>query len=117
MDLQTAYQEKLANGMLKPDPGQAAVLRNLIALSQNLSAAPKRAKPGFLQKLFGQAKAQSIPGLYIHGAVGRGKTMLMDLFFESVPTQPKQRIHFHAFMQSVHQKRAKKSEHVSWRWA
>ena len=52
------------------------------------------------------ATAQAPRSLYIHGEVGRGKTMLMDLFFASVTGWPKRRIHFHAFMQDVHRQRA-----------
>lgn len=106
MDLQTIYQSYLANGTLKPDPGQAAVLGHLANLSERLDATSNLPELGFLRGLFGNRPTQVVKGLYIHGAVGRGKTMLMDMFFAEVDTKPKQRIHFHAFMQSVHQKRA-----------
>jgi cell division protein ZapE len=91
-----AYQARLAAGALRPDEGQSALIPKLDALAAALAAA--RPKPG-LRGLFG--KAPPAPrGLYIWGGVGRGKSMLMDLFFATADT-PKRRVHFHAFMQEV----------------
>jgi cell division protein ZapE len=69
-----------------------------------LDADPAQAAAGALGWLFGQRAANlaEIKGLYIWGSVGRGKTMLMDLFFASVPAQRKKRVHFHDFMMDVH---------------
>ena len=89
-----AYQAALADNSLKPDPAQAAAARELEALS----AALRNAKSGF--SLFG--KKEPPRGLYIWGEVGRGKSMLMDLFFEDAPIQPRRRVHFNAFMVETH---------------
>src|SRR5689334_12284100 len=59
-------------------------------------------KPNGISRLFRTRPAEPPRGFYIHGAVGRGKTMLMDMFFEAVRTPSKRRAHFHAFMADVH---------------
>ena len=89
-----AYQAELGEGSLKPDPAQAAAAEKLEALSQALV----EYRPGFLP--FGKKAAPR--GLYLWGDVGRGKSMLMDLFFEAAPVAPKRRAHFNAFMVEVH---------------
>ncbi len=106
MDMLLAYRAKLADHTLQPDESQSQVARKLAMLCDALNCAPPT-KPGTFSKFF--TKKPTPPrGLYIHGDVGRGKTMLMDLFFEHVQGWPKQRIHFHAFMQDVHKARAQK---------
>jgi cell division protein ZapE len=92
------YDRKIAEGQIKPDAAQAEVIAALDQLASRLEAKPPRG-------LFGRRrKMDAVGGLYIHGDVGRGKTMLMDLFFEAVTVKRKRRIHFHAFMQDVHQR-------------
>jgi cell division protein ZapE len=88
------YRKAVANGTLKPDAGQDRVAAKLEALAQALA----RYRPG--RGLFGPRKPPR--GLYIFGDVGRGKTMLMDLFFDSVGTAPKRRVHFNVFMVETH---------------
>lgn len=115
------YEERVAAGTLRRDPDQERVARRLDRLWSELSVwHPEKAAPpvpkrkglwGFvsekLPELFekGGAKDQEPPrGVYIVGRVGRGKTMLMDLFFSCAPVAKKQRIHFLTFMQEVHQR-------------
>jgi len=66
-------------------------------------AEPAKPEGGLLSRLFGRdSKGEAPRGVYLHGGVGRGKSMLMDLFFETVAGPQKRRVHFHAFMQEVH---------------
>ncbi len=85
------YAERLAAGRIAPDPAQAAAIETLDALAKALSASR-----GWFG---GGAKPR---GLYIWGKVGRGKSMLMDLFFEAVTLKDKKRVHFHDFMLETH---------------
>jgi cell division protein ZapE len=97
-----AYKALLAGGELSPDPGQAEIVTRLQTLREDLGR-PEETPPGFLASLFGKRQARPAPrGLYIHGGVGRGKSMLMDLFFETAPVAEKRRVHFHAFMLECH---------------
>ncbi|WP_373502569.1 cell division protein ZapE [Aestuariivirga sp.] len=92
------YERRRDAGELKPDAAQLPVLARLDALAEALAALPK---PGGLRSIFRKSPAPP-KGLYIYGDVGRGKTMVMDLFFSQVQVEPKRRVHFHAFMQDVH---------------
>jgi cell division protein ZapE len=96
----------VAAGAIEADPAQAAAVQRLHALTVKLGETRLARKSSPLGWLFGGRadKPQDIRGLYIHGAVGRGKTMLMDLFFGYVPAQRKARVHFHDFMADVHQR-------------
>jgi cell division protein ZapE len=94
--LRTAYRERLEQGLLKPDPAQDAALEALCRLEAELNA---QAEPSFLSFL---KKPKAPRGVYLWGPVGRGKSMIMDLFFESAPVQRKRRAHFYAFMAEVH---------------
>lgn len=98
------YQAKLAAGDLQPDPAQARAVDSLQALWRALDGYRPAASAGWWKKRFGFLAGDNNPprGLYLFGGVGRGKSMVMDMFFESTPTAPKRRVHFHAFMQQVH---------------
>jgi cell division protein ZapE len=99
-----AYQAQLAQDSLKPDPAQAAAAEKL----DDLARALKEYRSGF--SLFGRklnpVGRPSPPGaprgIYIWGDVGRGKSMLMDLFFDEAEIQPRRRVHFNAFMVEAH---------------
>jgi cell division protein ZapE len=105
-----AYRARRAAGALKPDPMQEHAAEKLQMLHRALLGyRPQPAQPqngGWLAKLgLAPSAAPTRPppkGLYLFGGVGRGKSMLMDLFFEASSVQPRRRVHFHAFMQEVH---------------
>ena len=94
------YERRGESGAIKPDAAQRAVAVKLDQLASRL----KEASPS--SGLFGLFKKPppAPRGLYIHGEVGRGKTMVMDLFHAQAEVSPKRRIHFHAFMQEVHKR-------------
>lgn len=102
------YQRECARLGYKPDPAQAKVVALFDELRDRLIAVkPKR----LLGKLLSGGKQHELQrGLYVWGGVGRGKTWLMDLFFQSLPFRDKQRSHFHRFMQSVHDELKKHKE-------
>lgn len=96
-----AYRARLAQGILKPDPAQALAAEKLESLHHALVAYRPGQPQGWLAR-FGIGRPEPPPqGLYMYGPVGRGKSMLMDLFHAAVPV-PKRRVHFLAFMQEVH---------------
>jgi cell division protein ZapE len=100
------YAARVAAGKIERDEAQAAVVARLARLEQRLAEHRLARKSSSLGWLFG-ARAQTadpIKGLYIFGDVGRGKTMLMDLFFEASPVVRKRRAHFHEFMADVHER-------------
>ena len=97
------YRYRLQQGDLLPDSEQALVVDQLQELFQRLTAPAPEAQQGLLQRLFArQSTLSSEPGLYIWGGVGRGKTWLMDIFYQAVPDERKTRQHFHRFMHWVH---------------
>jgi cell division protein ZapE len=104
MTLIDAYRKRVASGQLAVDAQQENLVQQLDGLSRVLNAGLPR-RSGIFGWLFAKPVEQP-RGLYIFGEVGRGKTMLMDMFFESVSGWPKRRVHFHAFMQEVHRRRA-----------
>ena len=99
-----SLKSRVAAGELQPDPAQHAVATRLEQLATEL-AQWRPARAWSLGRLrFSSSSAQAPQGLYIHGKVGRGKTMLMDQFFESIILQRKRRVHFHEFMAEVHER-------------
>lgn len=102
-ELAGLYDARIAAGILKPDPVQRRALGWLERVRRDLEARKPQRKGG-LRGLFGRTPEQDpVKGLYLWGGVGRGKSMLMDLFFESVSLDRKRRVHFHAFMQEIHE--------------
>ena len=91
------YRARIDSGLITADPAQAAAVEVLERLAQQLDGWRRGRGRG----LFARA-APTPRGIWLWGGVGRGKSMLMDLFFEAAPIQPKRRVHFHAFMQEVH---------------
>ena len=99
------YAALVAAGEIERDPAQQAVLNKFAQLESQLATHRLARKSSSLGWLFGRQEAKEpIKGLYLHGDVGRGKTMLMDLFFESSPVVRKRRAHFHEFMADVHER-------------
>ncbi len=97
-NLSKSYQQLVEQGRIKNDDAQRYLL-SLLQETLSRLCEPKK------KTLFGKAKSALMPqSLYIYGNVGRGKSMLMDLFFSAVPDKviKKRRVHFHAFMQEVH---------------
>jgi cell division protein ZapE len=101
------YRARRGTGTLKADAAQEYAAERLQGLYQALKGyQPSTGKVGWRERL-GLARRQREPapqGLYIYGDVGRGKSMLMDLFFETAPVEKRRRVHFHAFMLEVHQR-------------
>jgi cell division protein ZapE len=103
MSILETYRAKLGAGDLAEDPAQALAAEKLELLSRRLVQYQPGTEDTWLQKLsFGRKREPTPQGLYIYGDVGRGKSMLMDLFFDKAPVEKKRRVHFHAFMQEVH---------------
>ena len=96
MNPRAAYDQLCRDGTITPDDAQRAVLDALDGLHQQLSKQQT--------SWFGRLGKKTSPprGIYIYGDVGRGKSMIMDLFFRHAPVAKKKRVHFHAFMQSLH---------------
>src|SRR5271165_3963506 len=100
------YAAGVARGTVERDAAQVAVIEKLTRLEERIVEHRLARKSSSLGWLFaGREKKQApLKGLYIYGEVGRGKTMLMDLFFEASPVQRKRRAHFHEFMIDVHER-------------
>jgi cell division protein ZapE len=94
------YSSMLSAGELQPDPAQRQAAEALCVLAHEVVG--YRRPDGWFAGLFKNKVRDAPKGLYLHGAVGRGKTMLMDLFFADVKIQAKRRVHFHEFMSDVH---------------
>ena len=102
----TRYAALVAAGKIEADPGQEALARHLAELERRLDRKRLAQKSSALGWMFGTRETAGAPlkGLYVYGDVGRGKTMLMDLFFETSSVLRKRRVHFHEFMTDVHER-------------
>jgi len=98
------YQTLVASGAIEADPAQARAVEAFGALEERLSSYQPLRKQGLLGRLFADKDEPPPRGLYVHGEVGRGKTMLMDLFFQQSTVEHKRRTHFHEFMAEVHER-------------
>src|SRR6202790_955155 len=98
------YQALVSSGAIEADAAQAEAAEAFAALEARLSSYKPVRKQGLLGRLFTDKNGGPPRGLYIHGEVGRGKTMLMDLFFQHSPVAHKRRAHFHEFMAEVHER-------------
>jgi cell division protein ZapE len=105
MSVRELYEALIVTKKVERDPAQERLLTQLTDLEARVAAhrSARRAQP--LGWLFGSNEQEgAAKGLYIHGDVGRGKTMMMDLFFEASPVVRKRRAHFHEFMADVHER-------------
>ncbi len=102
----TLLDAKIESGELAFDAAQRRAARRLERLARELETYRPAAMGGrgLLGRLLGSRPAGPVPprGIYLHGPVGRGKSMLMDLFFDAAPVVAKRRVHFHEFMLEVH---------------
>lgn len=106
--LSARYTELVNSGRIEADPAQVSLVAHYARLEERIILRRSARKSSALGWLFSRGAAASGPikGLYVHGDVGRGKTMLMDLFFEVTPVQRKRRAHFNEFMADVHERLA-----------
>src|SRR5438034_9681673 len=100
--LRAHYQELVASGTIEADAAQADAVEAFTELEARLAGYRPARKQGFLGRLFADKSDAAPRGLYVHGEVGRGKTMLMDLFFQQSPVEHKLRTHFHEFIAVLH---------------
>ncbi|PTW62959.1 cell division protein ZapE [Breoghania corrubedonensis] len=99
------YEAMVTAGELDADPAQRAIIDKLDALNEALAERRLASKHSPLGWLFGKKQPKEpLKGLYVWGSVGRGKTMLMDLFFEHAVVKRKRRAHFHEFMNDAHER-------------
>ena len=98
------YQASSPPARSRPIPRRPTPPRRSQRLEERLSSYKPVRKLSLLGRLFGDKDEPPPRGLYVHGEVGRGKTMLMDLFFQQSPVQHKRRAHFHEFMAEAHEK-------------
>ena len=97
--LQAAYEAKIRDGTIQADPAQAAALASLVRLEMEMCGEEPE---GGILAMLRRRQAVRPRGVYLIGPVGRGKSMLMDLFYETVAIEKKRRTHFHVFMGEIH---------------
>lgn len=98
-----AYEVLLRSDAIERDTDQVEIVARLDRVRENLETTSANASAGLFGRWFAKSRPHDpVVGLYVWGSVGRGKTMLMDLFFDATAVERKRRIHFHAFMTEVH---------------
>jgi cell division protein ZapE len=98
------YEALVSSGAIEPDAAQREVAEAFGDLEQRVERYRPLRRQRLLGRLFADKSEGPPRGLYVHGEVGRGKTMLMDLFFQESPVRYKRRAHFHEFMAEVHER-------------
>ncbi len=100
------YDKLVASGDVESDPAQLELTGRYDRLMEEVCTKRLSRKSSALGWLFGKRKpvSEGVKGLYVHGEVGRGKTMLMDMFFQLLPVERKRRAHFNDFMADVHER-------------
>lgn len=97
------YKQQVVDGALHPDRVQESAVFALERLYDDLMEQESQPKPNFFKRITGAGISPPVKGIYMHGGVGRGKSMLMDLFYDALPENvKKRRVHFHEFMIEVH---------------
>ncbi|RFC66096.1 cell division protein ZapE [Fulvimarina endophytica] len=103
--VRSKLERLIERGEIEPDPAQKILAGRLDRLDGDLSNRSVAKKSSALGWLFGKkGKPEPVKGLYVYGSVGRGKTMLMDMFYRQSSVSKKRRVHFHAFMGDVHER-------------
>jgi len=102
-EVSAGLDAQVASGKLKPDPDQTRIARRLDQLTEELTRS-ESGGGGWGARFFGKKPAEVPRGVYLWGGVGRGKSMLMDLFFAHAKVAKKRRVHFHEFMQECHER-------------
>ena len=102
--MKTAYEKLIAAGQIESDPIQLKLVGLFDSLLTSLEKKRLSRKSSSLGWLFGKKPAEPVRGLYIWGDVGRGKSMLMDMFFDALPHKRKRRAHFNDFMQDAQER-------------
>lgn len=110
MDLREHYARTVRARGFQPDPAQHRAVEHLQSVCDSLCAmSVRRTGLSAVWRTWLGGAGEPIKGLYLWGDTGRGKTWLMDLFYDALPIEDKTRIHFHAFMRSVHERLAEMS--------
>lgn len=104
-NLTDSYQKLIDDGLIENDSAQRNIIEHLHEIQDQIISNASKKDPSLLNRIFlkdKKGKQKNIKGCYIHGDVGRGKSMIMDLFFNTTNIPNKRRVHFHSFMVEVH---------------